>query len=158
MSTNIVCIFLTLFSILLVSAGYSYADVLLPVSQIITNDPPSEYSSFGFPSDIGDVNNDGIGDAIVGLPTFLEGGVKNGYTKIFFGNAGAPGTFDTTADIILAKDPPEADANFGRRNIVGDINGDGFNDVIVSAPFADTGAVDTGEVRIFFGSDDLYIS
>ena len=93
----------------------------------------------------GDVNGDGFGDLLVGAP-FADG--YAGRTYLFYGAASAPAaTASWTAEIN------QADARFGRSVAsAGDVNGDGYGDVIVGAPYADNGESNEGRAQVFLGS------
>lgn len=76
-------------------------------------------------SSAGDVNNDGYDDIIVGEPNYSEG---IGKVYIFFGG----NIMDNTADFIITGD--NSKHNLGNNaSSAGDINNDGFDDVIVGA-------------------------
>jgi hypothetical protein len=98
---------------------------------------------FGYAtSTAGDVNGDGFDDVIIGAPfedeEYAYYGSANGL------NAGS--VPDWTA-------VNGADSVFGYSvSIAGDVNGDGYDDVIVGAPGYDTNDVDTGEARVYIGS------
>ena len=127
------------------------------ISTFITNTPAHLGAGFGFQSASGDINGDGIDDIVVGADNATATVDQEGIVKIFFGNAGEPGTLDTTADATLTKVPPEFDADFGRRVSVGDINGDGYGDVAVSSAFADVDeVVNSGQVHVFFGGPGAF--
>jgi hypothetical protein len=81
----------------------------------------------------GDVNGDGVGDVIVGSPAANE-------ARVFLGRAGAG--LDPSAPIVLSG---PASSSFGRWVAgAGDGNGDGFADVLVSAPGGNTAFVYLG--------------
>jgi hypothetical protein len=107
---------------------------------------------FGFTVETGDLNNDSYDDLIVGA--FSVDGVinENGEVRIFYGSSAG---IDATADALLINTPPEDAARFGRWVSSGDVNGDGYDDVTVGSPFADTGAVDNGKVDVFFGGPGI---
>jgi parallel beta-helix repeat protein len=91
-------------------------------------------------SSAGDVNREGCSDVIVGA--YSESGTGIGY--IFLGNS----SMDTIADVSLSGE----DASFGASvSTAGDVNKDGFDDVIVGAHA--TG--ETGKAYIYFGSADM---
>ncbi|MBK6875350.1 MAG: FG-GAP repeat protein [Ignavibacteria bacterium] len=80
-------------------------------------------------SHAGDVNSDGFGDVIIGANWNDSGGANPGRAYIYFGGI-VP---DTVADVIMTGEA--ADDNFGFSvSSAGDVNDDGFNDVIVGAP------------------------
>ncbi len=95
----------------------------------------------------GDVNGDGFADVIAGAPYYENGQLYEGATFIYFGGAGA---FNTTADALLESN--QADARLGYSVAgAGDVNGDGFADVIVGAPYYDNGQTTEGATFIYFG-------
>ncbi len=100
----------------------------------------------------GDVNGDGYADVIVGARLYDAGETDEGVAFIFHGSAAgiADGT-PATAQTRLAGD--QAGAWMGHSVAgAGDVNGDGYADVIVGAGRYDAGAKDTGAVFLFLGS------
>ncbi len=96
-------------------------------------------------SSAGDVNGDGYSDVIVG--SHFEGG--NGLAYIFFGGS----SMNSIADIVLSVDANSN--NFGYSvSSAGDVNGDGFSDVIVGA-LTYVGENRTGEAFIFYGGSSM---
>jgi hypothetical protein len=86
---------------------------------------PGDRLSLGM-ANAGDVNGDGIDDLIVGADHYF--GNKVGEARIYFG--GNPP--DATADVVLVGDPL-LDYFGWSVSGVGDVNGDGYDDVLVSA-------------------------
>jgi len=101
---------------------------------------------FGVRVSSGDINNDNIDDLIVAAANADPGGVfRAGEVYVFFGPS-------LTSFITLTEPTPEAEAFFGRTLASGDVNNDGFDDVIVGAASANpSGANDAGEVFVFLG-------
>ena len=94
-------------------------------------------------SGAGDVNGDGFDDFIVG--TEPDPNLRLDYVKVFSGiNGSVLYTFfsDSTGD----------DFGFSVSG-AGDVNGDGFDDLIVGAPNDDNNGVSSGSARVFSGSD-----
>lgn len=96
---------------------------------------------------IGDINGDGYGDLIVGAPEYANGQALEGAVLIYFGAAGA---FNTTADAVIESN--QAGANLGFSvGYAGDINGDGYGDVLAGAPNFDGTLPDEGQLSVYFG-------
>jgi len=95
----------------------------------------------------GDVNGDGFDDLIVGAPFFDVANVNDGRAFIYFGGAGA---FNTVADAILGLN--QGSAFFGVSVAgAGDVNGDGYADVLVGSSGFDGAATNSGAALLYFG-------
>jgi len=95
----------------------------------------------------GDVNHDGYDDVIVGAPNPTNG-TKKGKVYAFYGSATG---LSTTADWMVEGD--QEVAWFGRTvRTAGDVNGDGYDDVIVGAPQYDNPEVNEGKAWAYYGS------
>jgi len=109
---------------------------------------------FGAPvSTAGDVNGDGFEDMIIGAYQNDAGGTDAGRAYIYFGGS----AMDSIADVILTGE--DADDVFGASVAsAGDVNGDGFGDIIIGAYQNDAGGTNAGRVYIYFGGtlmDDI---
>ncbi len=93
----------------------------------------------------GDTNGDGFGDLAVAAPSF--GGANNGRVFLYLGGANGP---DTTADGTLIG---PTGAGFGEALArAGDVNGDGFGDLLVGAPNFSDGQADEGRIYLYPGA------
>jgi Ca2+-binding RTX toxin-like protein len=104
-------------------------------------------------SSAGDVNGDGIDDLLVGA---FGANIVEGKAYVVFGtNAGFQAEFDLSSlngDNGFVIEAPGLDGTLGLAvSNAGDVNGDGFDDIIVSAPVADGNATDTGNAYVIFG-------
>lgn len=95
-------------------------------------------------SSAGDVNGDGFDDLLIGAYGYNS---SIGRAYIYYGGA----AMDNIADVIL--DGEQVSNYFGiRLSAAGDVNGDGFEDVLVSA----TGhSSSTGKVYLYFGGSPM---
>jgi len=93
----------------------------------------------------GDVNGDGYPDLIVGAPNSNAGGNHRGRAYVFYGGPGADGS----PDLVLTGE--NSNDNFGTSVGAGDVNGDGYADVIVGAPKNSGGGTNAGRAYVFFG-------
>jgi FG-GAP repeat protein len=93
----------------------------------------------------GDVNGDGYDDLIVGAPDFDPGGQPlAGRVYLYLGGLGGPRLSAWTASGIAGE-------RFGSAvSAAGDVNGDGFGDVVVGAP--GDGLASVGRAAVYYGS------
>jgi uncharacterized repeat protein (TIGR01451 family) len=103
-------------------------------------------------STAGDVNGDGFADVIVGASTYDNGQPNEGAALVFLGSAaGIEGSGPADAHALLESD--QADAQLGVSvSTAGDVNGDGFAEVIVGAGYFDNGQPNEGAALVFLGS------
>ncbi|MBK7253027.1 MAG: FG-GAP repeat protein [Ignavibacteria bacterium] len=99
-------------------------------------------------STAGDVNGDGYSDVIVGAFLYDNGQTDEGISFVYFGSAsGLSLTSNWTAE------GNQADARYGfSLSTAGDVNGDGYSDVIVGAPYFHNGQTDEGRTFVYYGS------
>ncbi len=100
----------------------------------------------------GDVNGDGYDDVIVGASSYDAGESNEGAAFIFLGSAaGIADANPMTAASQLESN--QANAYLGASVAgAGDVNDDGYDDVIVGAYLYDAGQVDEGAAFVFLGS------
>ncbi len=96
----------------------------------------------------GDVNGDGYADVIVGAPGTTDGESNEGRALLFQGSASGLGLAAS-----WSADGNQAGASLGAAvGTAGDVNGDGYADVIVGAPGHADGEAGEGQVLVFLGS------
>jgi hypothetical protein len=110
-------------------------------------------SQFGYSvATAGDVNGDGYSDVIVGAPYYDNGQTDEGRAYVYHGTAaGLETTPRWTAEGDQAEIAPGAAFGFSVSS-AGDVNGDGYSDVIVGAPYFENGAENEGMAAIYYGS------
>ncbi|PIZ54139.1 hypothetical protein COY26_00030 [Candidatus Woesearchaeota archaeon CG_4_10_14_0_2_um_filter_33_10] len=118
----------------------------------------SDNGYFGYKVDsAGDVNGDGYDDIIIGSPNInISGSENTGQAHLFFGGSNVQSSMNADqADIII--NGSAANDYFGDGiSSAGDINGDGYSDVMVGAPYASSnGKSYNGQAYIYLGGTDI---
>ena len=109
-------------------------------------------------ANLGDIDGDGTDDLAVGAWRDDTGGTNRGAIYILFMNEAG-----TTPKAVAKLDSNSTDSNFALDNGdqfgasvagIGDLNGDGVNDIVVGAPFDDGQANNAGTVHILYLNRD----
>lgn len=125
-------------------ADFSYFDHSNPLEQ--------QFAKYGYSDGVGDLTGDGIPDLVVSahFREFEDLGYGIGVGEAFVVNG-------ATRDIAWSLDDQtkQAFAKFGWAVAdLGDFNGDGKDDQLISAPFKDVnGYIDVGQAYIYSGAD-----
>ena len=101
-------------------------------------------------SGAGDLNGDGYDDFMVGAPQNDAGGEDSGAVYIYYGGK----TLDDTCDLVLKLN--RAYDKFGRSlSDAGDLDNDGYDDILVGAPENQSQGSATGSSYAFFGGAQM---
>ena len=108
-------------------------------------------------SSAGDINNDGYDDIIIGAMYADPNGNSSGESYVVFGKAS--GTYSASLELSSLNGTNGfvingIDANDNSGNSVssaGDINNDGYDDIIIGAMYADPNGNSSGESYVVFG-------
>ena len=128
---------------------YNGSSTGLSLTQSWTTESNQAGSIFGTcVSSAGDVNGDGYSDVIVGANLYTNGESNEGKTFVYQGSgSGLPALANWTAE------SNQADSRYGSSvSSAGDVNGDGYSDILVGAFFYDNGESDEGNVFEYNGS------
>ncbi|QTD99867.1 FG-GAP and VCBS repeat-containing protein [Streptomyces cyanogenus] len=116
----------------------------------------------GIVTGIGDIDHDGFGDIVTGASWDTKTGdgrtipdsAKGGRISVTYGSASGPATTRAiNQDTGNVPGSSETGDGFGWDLDLGDVNGDGCQDLVVSSPNEDIGGVtNTGQVTVLYGS------
>jgi len=104
----------------------------------------------------GDINGDGFDDLLIGAFLSAAGGRNNaGAAYVVFGGASFSATLDLASldgrTGFRIDGAAVGDALGGRVSAAGDVNGDGYDDLIVAAKNADANGSDSGASYVIYG-------
>lgn len=134
-------------------AGARYpltVDPLLARSADLVRNGPQAGAEFGIRiANAGDVNGDGIDDLVVGAFRYDDGATDNGAAFVF-----TSPNFNSPSFLTVV----QAEAAFGAGvGGAGDLNNDGFDDVVVGAPsFDGPNGADAGAAYVYFGGSGAF--
>ncbi|NBB16569.1 hypothetical protein GVN21_14495 [Caulobacter sp. SLTY] len=126
----------------------------------ISGELASDFSGWSVAS-AGDINNDGIGDLIIGARLADPNGSGSGASYVVFGsNQGFPASLNLS-DLDGSNGfqiSGVAAGDEGGRSVAsaGDFNGDGIDDLIIGARYSNTNGVYSGTSYVVFGSSDIF--
>ena len=154
--------------------GDGYSDVIVGSMRLNGSGPVALYLGFGTgpgttptwtlsagqagagsrESTAGDVNGDGYSDIVIAYPGYDNGLTDQGFAAMYFGS---PSGFPTGP--VWSVEGDENDTWFGSSVAsAGDINGDGYSDVIVGAPWLSNGQANEGRSYLFYGNEGVGVS
>jgi hypothetical protein len=133
-------VFLRLAVIIIVVGSWSVASHAAPTT-LYTFNGDSTFDGFGFSvSGAGDVNGDGFADLIVGADGDDNNGSSSGSARVFSGKDGA---------VLHTFNGDDSNDQFGGSVAgAGDVNGDGFADLIAGADGDDNNGSSSGSARV----------
>ncbi|MFH1196951.1 MAG: integrin alpha [bacterium] len=116
---------------------------------IFTGEASEDYFGISV-SSAGDVNSDGYSDVMIGSSNNDAGGIDRGRAYIYYGGS----SMNNGADVTLSG---EADSDFFGYSVAsaGDVNGDGFDDVVVGAAWNAAGGTQRGKVYVYYGGNSM---
>ncbi|MCF8341400.1 MAG: FG-GAP-like repeat-containing protein [Chitinophagaceae bacterium] len=116
-------------------------------STMVESNQAGAYLGFSV-SEAGDVNGDGYSDVIIGAIGFDNGQTDEGAAFVYHGNSSG---ISTTYSAMLESNQANAGMGYSVSS-AGDVNGDGYGDVIVGARYYDNGQIDEGVAFVYHGS------
>lgn len=124
----------------------------------LTNPPDvflegTPYSGFGMSITTGDINGDGVDDLIVGSPYYMVNNTDDGRIYVYYGDTLG---LHTTPNAFINGGLYDSQEQFGMSLASGgDLNDDGYDDILVGARSNSEAYYMAGKIYIYFGGDPM---
>ncbi|MBD3162792.1 MAG: hypothetical protein GF346_10405 [Candidatus Eisenbacteria bacterium] len=115
-------------------------------SWTIEGDEPSAFLGEAA-AGVGDLNGDGFSDVAYSITAYTDAYASEGAVFVHFGSADGP-----SDEYDWVTYGGQEDARMSRMAAAGDVNGDGYDDLLVGTPFYDAEISQEGRVQLFYGS------
>ena len=139
------------------TTGARYPIVIDPLATSVTWMATGDREGAYFGTSVataGDVNGDGYDDVIVGAPDYSNGQTGEGAVFVYYGSAAG---LNQTPNWMVESN--QEYAAFGTSvATAGDVNGNGFDDIIIGAPGYENGGSNAGAVFVYYGSKPAGLS
>ena len=133
------------------NTGFSMDVDLGDVDASFIGEDSGDFAGFSV-SGAGDVNGDGYGDILIGAYQDEEGGSSAGQTYLIFGNDSG-WTMDMNLTNASASFIGEDGGDLSGFSVAGagDVNGDGYDDILIGASYDDDGGSNAGQTYLILG-------
>lgn len=115
-----------------------------------TGEGASDYAGYQVTT-AGDVNGDGLDDALISAYYNDDGATNAGAVYLYYGSSTLPDASASLSDLVELTGESESDLAGYSVAAAGDVNGDGYDDILVGSPYDDDAGANAGAAYVIFG-------